>query len=352
MRRWWPVLVLLALLICPLGGVALIVAAQVAEASGPCGPAGTARQVSGMHLDAEQLANAAIIVDVTRTSGLPPQAAVIAIATAMQESSLRNVNHGDAGGPDSRGLFQQRTRFYGAAVATNPARATAAFLVRLIAVPHWDTIPLTVAAAIVQRPRADLVGEYARWEATATKLVEQLWPGAADAVGSAPAAGAAFACGLGGDGTFGVGAPAVPAGYRLPTAGQGALAVRTALTQLGKPYLWGGVGPLGFDCSGLTMTSWAAAGVAIPRTAAEQAASGVPVADLFSLQPGDLLFLAGTHGTAAAPGHVGMYIGAVGGVGYLVNAPRTGRTVEIEPVSAWRGLIVAIRRTVTRSPAA
>jgi peptidoglycan DL-endopeptidase CwlO len=345
MRRWWPALAIAALLICPLSGAALIGAAQLVAASGPCGPGGTARQVSSVDLDAEQLANAAVIVEVTHTSGLPARAAVIAVATALQETGLRNLDHGDTAGADSRGLFQQRIAYYGADVATDPARATAAFLTRLTAVPSWDTLPLTVAAATVQRPRADLADAYARWESAATMLVGQLWPDGADPV--VGAAAPTFECGLGGDGVFGDGVAALPAGYQLPTAGQGAIAVRTALAQLGKPYVWGGVGPRGFDCSGLTMTSWAAAGVAIPRTAAAQAASGA-VIGLPALQPGDLLFIAGTDGTAASPGHVGMYIGTVGGVAYLVQAPRTGLTVEVDRMSQWNGLIVAIRRPVTR----
>jgi peptidoglycan DL-endopeptidase CwlO len=349
MRRWWPALLVVGLLVCPLSGVALIGATQLVAASAPCGPGGTARQVSGVDLDAEQLANAAVIVDVTHSSALPSRAADIAVATALQESSLRNLDHGDTVGPDSRGLFQQRIRYYGADVATDPARATAAFLTRLRAVPHWDTLPLTVAAAAVQRPRADLVGAYARWQTAATVLVEQLWREPNEGTSSLDdAAPTEFDCGLGGDGVFGDGVAALPAGYELPTAGQGATAVRTALAQLGKPYIWGGVGPRGFDCSGLTMTSWAAAGVAIPRTAAAQAASGVAVAGLSALQPGDLLFIAGTHGTASSPGHVGMYIGTVDGVAYLVQAPRTGLTVEVDRISQWNGLIVTIRRPITR----
>lgn len=225
--------------------------------------------------------------------------------------------------------------------------------------PGWQTLPLTVAAATVQRPRADLVGEYARWEQAATDLVAGAWPGAVSIgsgavpgdAGVSPFAGTVTpeSCGLGGDGATGADGVGLLAGYALPTAGQGATAVAQALAQLSKPYLWGGVGPTGFDCSGLTMTSWAAAGVAIPRTAAVQSTTGVPVAGLSALQPGDLLFIAGSNGTADAPGHNGMYIGEVDGVGYLVHAPRSGRSVEVQPLSRWDGLIVAIRRPVARS---
>ena len=95
------------------------------------------------------------------------------------------------------------------------------------------------------------------------------------------------------------------------------------------------------------MTSWAVAGVALPRTAHEQAGSGVAVTGPAALQPGDLLFIAGSHGTAASPGHMGMYIGTVGGVPYLIQARQTGTNVQVDPVSRWDGLIVGIRRPTT-----
>ena len=359
MQRLWAGLLVGAIVLASLVSGAFLAATSLAAGSGPCGPAGPARQVAGVDLDAEQLANGGLITDVTHRGGLPARAAVIAVATALQESSLRNLDHGDAAGPDSRGLFQQRTRYYGADVATDPTRSTLAFLDLLVQVPQWGTISLTVAAATVQRPRADLRGEYARWEQTATDLVSSAWPGTVSTV-PAPVAGAAgigatppptvaapaAPCAADGEGLAGPAGGGLPAGYALPTAGQGATAVQQAITQLGKPYLWGGVGPTGFDCSGLTMTSWAAAGVAIPRTAAAQSTTGIPVPDVASLQPGDLLFIAGSNGTDAKPGHNGMYIGEVDGVPYLVHAPQTGRSVEVRPLSRWDGLIVAIRRPV------
>ncbi|MGK2309410.1 NlpC/P60 family protein [Cutibacterium sp. V947] len=88
-----------------------------------------------------------------------------------------------------------------------------------------------------------------------------------------------------------------------------------ALAQVGKPYVWGGTGPNGFDCSGLMMAAWARAGLSIPRTAAEQFRVGTPV-PMSDLQPGDLVFF--------YPGisHVGMYIG--GGRFVHASNPRTG----------------------------
>jgi len=87
-----------------------------------------------------------------------------------------------------------------------------------------------------------------------------------------------------------------------------AVAISFAEAQLGKPYLWGGTGPDAYDCSGLVMMAYRAAGVVIPRTADEQFLWG-PQVPASQVEPGDLVFFAGADGTAAAPGHVGLVIG-------------------------------------------
>ncbi|MDX6743195.1 NlpC/P60 family protein [Actinocorallia sp. A-T 12471] len=112
--------------------------------------------------------------------------------------------------------------------------------------------------------------------------------------------------------------------YTGPASGPARTALDFAYKQLGKPYIYGGTGPTGYDCSGLTMKSWAAAGVALPRTAASQysATSGTRVS-YDNLQPGDLLFFSGL-------GHVGMYVGG----GQMIHAPRTGKNVEIVSVTS------------------
>ena len=80
-----------------------------------------------------------------------------------------------------------------------------------------------------------------------------------------------------------------------------------AEAQLGKPYVFGEAGPDAFDCSGLAMMAYRAAGIVIPRTSQAQWAYGTQV-PASQVQPGDLVFFAGADGTPAAPGHVGIVL--------------------------------------------
>ena len=113
--------------------------------------------------------------------------------------------------------------------------------------------------------------------------------------------------------------------YTGPTSTQAEKAVAFAYAQLGCPYVFGGTGPCGsgFDCSGLTMSAWAAAGVSIPRTSYGQAT--LPAVSSSNLQPGDILEFAGD-------GHVGIYVGG----GMLIDAPTAGQNVEkVALSSSW-----------------
>ena len=120
----------------------------------------------------------------------------------------------------------------------------------------------------------------------------------------------------------------VAAGAGGPGPGTaGAAAVAWALRQLGKPYQWGAAGPDAFDCSGLVLRAWQAAGVTLPRVAADQygAGSHVPVADAAA---GDLIFFATDPADPATVVHVGLSLGD----GQMVDAPHTGAVVRVEPV--------------------
>lgn len=109
----------------------------------------------------------------------------------------------------------------------------------------------------------------------------------------------------------------------------------------GAPYVWGGSTPRGFDCSGFTQYVYAHLGVQLPRTSEQQATVGTPVGSLANAQPGDLVFFAGSDGTSASPGHVGIYVGG----GLMIDAPYTGTTVQIQSVSS-AGPVVAIRHVL------
>ncbi|MCA6096246.1 hypothetical protein LE181_29285 [Streptomyces sp. SCA3-4] len=135
---------------------------------GPGAPRCTVRANGESYsLAPEQAVNAATISAVGSSRGLPERAVTIALATAMQESGLRNIHHGDR---DSLGLFQQRpTQGWGTAgQITDPVYAAGKFYDHLVKVPGYSRLPLTVAAQKVQRsgfPQA-----YAKHEPDASLL--------------------------------------------------------------------------------------------------------------------------------------------------------------------------------------
>jgi peptidoglycan DL-endopeptidase CwlO len=113
-----------------------------------------------------------------------------------------------------------------------------------------------------------------------------------------------------------VAAPAAP--VPAMADGRAAVAVRFAFAQLNKPYRYGAAGNATFDCSGLTMQAWRAAGVSLGHNAAAQYASTRHVARN-ALQPGDLVYF------GRPIHHVGIYIGG----GQMIEAPYTGARIRI-----------------------
>jgi hypothetical protein len=125
----------------------------------------------GVQLTGEQVANARTIAQVAYDRGLPARAVVIALATAMQESRLRNLDYGDR---DSLGLFQQRpSQGWGSpAEVRDPVHAAGRFYDHLVQIPNWQTGDLTAVADAVQRsafPRA-----YEKWSQLAEELTAAL----------------------------------------------------------------------------------------------------------------------------------------------------------------------------------
>lgn len=293
-----------------------------------CGalPVGS-RLPDGSTLSPAQAANAAIITAVARSDGAGEVGAVDAVDAAMTESRLTNVNGGTQG---ALGLFQETPADgWGApAQVMNPVYAAQAFFSRLMALPAWQSIPTPVAAQDVER--SAYPGRYQTWVAPADQLVAGLAGTGACTNGTAPLAAATTA---------------VPAGFSLPagTPSAAAGAVNYALAQLGKPYIWGGTGPAGYDCSGLVMMAYASVGISLPRTTYTQVYAGAAVYSPTQLAPGDLIFIEGSDpGPGGAPGHVGMYLGQ----GLVIDAPYTGQRIEITPLSDWLPQIVAMRQIV------
>jgi cell wall-associated NlpC family hydrolase len=122
------------------------------------------------------------------------------------------------------------------------------------------------------------------------------------------------------------------------SASQGDIAANWALTQIGRPYQWGGAGPYSYDCSGLAMVAWEHAGVQLAHWTGYQWESG-PHVPLDQLQRGDLVFFATDTADPSTIHHVGIYIGN----GMMVDAPYTGAFVRIDSIYSVGGLIGAVR---------
>ncbi|GIG67790.1 M23 family metallopeptidase [Phytomonospora endophytica] len=158
--------------------------------SAACIPTGTT-VVEGVELSTEQWTNAATIIDVgIRDKNLAVRAAVIAVATAMQESTLHNYGHlGENNDHDSLGLFQQRpSAGWGTPEQIlDPTYAAGKFYDKLVTIPGWESMPLTLAAQTVQV--SAYPDAYAKWEPLATSVVTALTAGCAGSSGPISAAG-------------------------------------------------------------------------------------------------------------------------------------------------------------------
>jgi hypothetical protein len=280
------------------------------SAGGVCGGLASPATAPVDSLDAEQLVNVQTIAAVGRQLGVPAKGLVIAVATAMQESTLHNIPYGDR---DSLGLFQQRESWGSRAERLDPAISAEMFFVGgrggqsgLLAIPDYLSMSVTVAAQAVQR--SAFPDAYAKWEPLAIRVL------GLPEVASATCAGGG--------------------------AGQGSSAILdAAMKWLGTPYSWGGgslTGPslgigrgantVGFDCSGLTRHAvYVATGRLIPRGATDQGHFLTPVART-EIQAGDLLFFQ----SPSDPPGVYHHVGIADGEGGMLHAPRTGSYVKVE----------------------
>jgi cell wall-associated NlpC family hydrolase len=272
-------------------------------ALGPISSGGTGGQDDAAKLDADQRGTVTLIISIGKERKLPPLAWQVAIQAGMTESGLRNLHYGDA---DSQGIFQMRPSMGWGSVeqVTDPVYAVNKFYDVLEAVPNWkEQRPGESAQAVERSAYPD---RYHKWEAMAAVLIGSLGE-VADPAG----------CGQG----FGNLLPA-------PTAAA-STAIEFALAQQGKPYLWGAPTSSqdAYDCSSLTLQSYRAAGITLPRISREQYRAGA-LLPVEQAQPGDLLFWGYDPGNPVTIHHVAMYLGD----GKIVEAQQTGVPVHVRPV--------------------
>jgi cell wall-associated NlpC family hydrolase len=113
-----------------------------------------------------------------------------------------------------------------------------------------------------------------------------------------------------------------PPAVNIPASGGAATAIAVARSKLGSPYVWAAEGPSTFDCSGLTLYAWRAAGVSLPHSSRMQMSSGRSVS-VSAMQPGDLVF----YGMPVH--HVALYVGG----GQVIHAPQSGDVVRYASVN-------------------
>jgi cell wall-associated NlpC family hydrolase len=219
----------------------------------------------------------------------------------MTESGLRNLHHGDR---DSLGIFQMRPSMgWGTpAQVTDPPYQVNKFYDVLLGVPGWDQQRPGDAAQAVER--SAFPDRYHKWAPMAVTLVQNL-AHVVDAAG----------CGQG-------------LGVLLPPSQVAGAAIQFALGELGKPYVWGGTGPTSYDCSGLMLRAYQAAGIILDRVARDQYKDGAML-PVRTAQPGDLLFLADDPSNPATIHHVMMYLGG----GKVVEAQQTGVPIHTRAFS-------------------
>ncbi|MCP3821411.1 NlpC/P60 family protein [Streptomyces sp. A3M-1-3] len=307
-------------------------------------------RIEGLDLPGEQIPHAQTIVATGISLQVPRRGQIVALATAMQESRLRNLTYGDR---DSLGLFQQRpSQGWGTAEQIrDPVYASEKFYKALLKVNGWQQMTVTQAAQAVQK--SGYPDAYAQWEPLATalqKAIAATFPGGGkdDTDQDTEKPPTTSDCGTASDGSsFGkIPEGAVPKGYKIPkdTDPRASKAIVWAMQQLGTMYQWGGTctnprgaDPMGrCDCSSLMQQAYAKAGIQLTRATYTQVNEGKAVSPN-ALKPGDLIF---SRGTAARPEHVGMYLGE----GLVIEAPRTGKPTRITPIKDWD--VLAARRVV------
>lgn len=274
----------------------------------------------------EQMQIAAQIISAGKSLGLDTWTITVGVMTGMGESSLRNLGYGDAAGPDSRGVFQQRSGWGPLADRMNPYKAALMFFKALLKVPNYHSLAPTIAAHRTQR-NADPY-HYAKYWDDAVKIVATITSDSS-ALSLAGAAGDQTCTGL---------------SYTGGGTGAWADVIQFALSLVGRyPYSWGGgtlngpsegfgqgAGIIGFDCSSFVRyVVYQKSGVILPRDSRGQAkylqARGLVTRTTSSsqLQAGDILF----YSRGESIGSI-YHVAIVVAPGEIVEEPGAGRHVQ------------------------
>ncbi|MFE5908682.1 hypothetical protein ACFQ6B_06285 [Streptomyces wedmorensis] len=202
--------------------------------------------VPGLDDPAEQIPNARTVQATGVAMKVPARGQIVALATALQESGLRNLDYGDR---DSLGLFQQRpSQGWGTAQQVrDPVHASTKFYESLLQVSGWQSMTVTQAAQAVQK--SGFPDAYAKWEPLATALQKAIATSLSTGSGSGTGNRgeqvdlAPGGCDTGEDGAKSGPIPAgsVPESYEIPADAPKSVrtAIRWGLGQLGTPYQWG-----------------------------------------------------------------------------------------------------------------
>lgn len=267
-------------------GTGIVCDYQGSEVEAPDGQGGSVK------FSKPQLSNALSIIAAGNTAGVGAQGQKIALMTALQESTLRNLanpgvgesmglpHDGEGADHDSVGLFQQRPSMGWGTVQEimTPSKSASVFYERLKGVEGWEQMSPGRAAQSVQRSATPTA--YDKWEPTAGALMASL---------------SGSSCNL-----KPLGAPngQMAIGTAGVSGGRAAI-LAYAQAQVGKSYVWAAEGPDSFDCSGLTMMAYAQAGIQLEHSSSAQLLAGdhIPASEA---QPGDLLWW---------PGHIAIYTG-------------------------------------------
>lgn len=300
-------------------------------------------------LNRQRLTRAAVIIATGKNGRIPARGQLIAIMTALTESTLRvlsntsaypesgNIpNDGDGGDHDSVGLFQQRPAAGWGTVANlmDPGWSSLAFYGGptgpnhgsprgLLDIDGWASMDPGAAAQAVQV--SAYPERYAVNQPVAEKVLATL---------SGISLSSELAC-------------APPEGEVPPNLPPGFAGdfIKEAASQLGKPYVWGGgnfEGPTGggFDCSGLVLyAAYQASGgrIRLPHYTGDQIrlGQGISWADR---SPGDLIFF--SYLGASGPHHVAIYLGG----DRILQAPRTGDVVRYGTIGEFAGEVMTVHR--------